>query len=405
MDLDSCGTVDTDGDGVFDGCDNCPDYPNPLQEKDCMKNACGKIDSDGDGIFDACDNCIHTSNADQADSDNDGIGDVCDNCPNRWNRNQKDSDHDGMGDACDKCKNTPSSGGNNVADNADPDNDGIGNLCDNCPDKYNPLQADTDGDGIGDVCDNCPFKENPDQYDGDGDGVGFYCDNCPYIFNPNQENVCDLQEDTSECYSYIVVREEINLDGFTLFYVNCNGDSIYEYYLNTVDTIGPFCARPGTPEILNYQHSVYEDNTDSDGDGLGDNCDPCPNNPDRSCGIFSLQSMTGNKLEDKLKPTENSDHFDNHYQLSKQNSNPKINRLMRRSASSTQGADIEENSSSIQQLDFRENTRGENVNRNPQAINSQDSCGFLKVGKLAHNSSSEYNRFWFIPWFNFFYCI
>ena len=36
-------------------------------------------DSDGDGVPDAIDNCPNTSNPDQADADQDGFGDVCDN--------------------------------------------------------------------------------------------------------------------------------------------------------------------------------------------------------------------------------------------------------------------------------------------------------------------------------------
>jgi hypothetical protein len=36
------------------------------------------VDSDGDGIEDAADNCPDTSNADQLDTDGDGVGDVCD---------------------------------------------------------------------------------------------------------------------------------------------------------------------------------------------------------------------------------------------------------------------------------------------------------------------------------------
>ena len=57
---------DTDGDGIFDGADNCPLTPNPSQD-----------DADGDGAGDACDNCP-LPNPDQRDDDGNGVGDACD---------------------------------------------------------------------------------------------------------------------------------------------------------------------------------------------------------------------------------------------------------------------------------------------------------------------------------------
>lgn len=38
---------------------------------------CGTTDTDGDGVPDACDNCPNTPNADQMDSNGDGVGDAC----------------------------------------------------------------------------------------------------------------------------------------------------------------------------------------------------------------------------------------------------------------------------------------------------------------------------------------
>jgi hypothetical protein len=58
-------------------------------------------DSDGDGIPDAEDNCPEVPNADQADVDGDGPGDVCDNCLHDVNTAQDDCDDDHCGNLCD----------------------------------------------------------------------------------------------------------------------------------------------------------------------------------------------------------------------------------------------------------------------------------------------------------------
>ncbi|MGK7344271.1 MAG: leucine-rich repeat domain-containing protein [Candidatus Nitrospinota bacterium M3_3B_026] len=46
----------------------------------CATPASGIVDSDGDGIEDGVDNCPNTANPDQADADSDGTGDACDAC-------------------------------------------------------------------------------------------------------------------------------------------------------------------------------------------------------------------------------------------------------------------------------------------------------------------------------------
>ena len=91
--------IDSDGDGVPDHIDNCPDVWNPTQ-----------VDTDGDGVGDACD----------WDIDGDGIANEIDNCPYDYNPDQTDTDGDGVGDACDW----------------DIDGDGIPNDMD--PDPYVP---------------------------------------------------------------------------------------------------------------------------------------------------------------------------------------------------------------------------------------------------------------------------
>ena len=94
------GVPDSDGDGVPDAVDNCPNISNP-----------GQTDGDGDGVGDACDNCATISNPGQEDGDNDDVGDVCDNCPSVANGpneagipgvgNQTNTDGHDNGDACD----------------------------------------------------------------------------------------------------------------------------------------------------------------------------------------------------------------------------------------------------------------------------------------------------------------
>jgi Thrombospondin type 3 repeat len=76
----SLSNPDTDGDGIPDESDNCPNDVNPEQ-----------TDTDRDGQGDACD----------ADDDNDGIDDTSDNCAFVTNPDQRDTEGDGIGDACD----------------------------------------------------------------------------------------------------------------------------------------------------------------------------------------------------------------------------------------------------------------------------------------------------------------
>ncbi|HUD71171.1 MAG TPA: thrombospondin type 3 repeat-containing protein [Dongiaceae bacterium] len=164
----SVGTVDSDGDGIADTTDNCPNTPNANQ-----------ANADGDARGDVCDNCVTAANSDQTDSDSDGDGNACDNCPNLANSNQANGDGDAFGDACDSCPTVSDSG-------ADSDLDGLGDACDNCPAVSNTSQNDADGDGDGDACDNCPATANSNQADGDGDGFGNACDNCAGVANADQ---------------------------------------------------------------------------------------------------------------------------------------------------------------------------------------------------------------------------
>ncbi len=118
VDRDGC-PVDSDGDGVPDGIDQCPNTPSGVKvdAKGCA------IDSDKDGVPDYLDKCPNTPEGVKVDatgcpvdSDGDGVPDYLDKCPNTPAGAKvdetgcpvlMDEDHDGVPDSLDKCSNTP----------------------------------------------------------------------------------------------------------------------------------------------------------------------------------------------------------------------------------------------------------------------------------------------------------
>jgi OOP family OmpA-OmpF porin len=134
---------DTDGDGVSDKKDKCPDTPAGVKVD---VNGC-PIDTDGDGVADYLDKCPDVKGLASLqgcpDTDNDGVADNDDRCPNtpagvRVDASgcPLDSDGDKVPDHLDKCPNTPS--GVQVDANGCPldrDRDGVPDYQDRCPDR------------------------------------------------------------------------------------------------------------------------------------------------------------------------------------------------------------------------------------------------------------------------------
>ena len=86
-------SIDTDGDGVDDEADLCPNTPaGELVDSNGCSNS--QKDSDGDGVSDDIDLCPNTPSGESVDNDG---------CSN----SQKDSDADGVSDDIDLCPNTP----------------------------------------------------------------------------------------------------------------------------------------------------------------------------------------------------------------------------------------------------------------------------------------------------------
>ena len=106
---------DTDGDGIPDTEDNCPNEAGPRENKGCPDT-----DTDGDGIVNRKDKCPDKAGPPERDG-----------CP------EEDKDKDGIVDSKDKCPDDPE------------DKDGFEDA-DGCPDP------DNDKDGILDKDDKCP---------------------------------------------------------------------------------------------------------------------------------------------------------------------------------------------------------------------------------------------------------
>jgi len=134
---------DSDGDGVPDRKDECPDTPPGVQvdEKGCP------LDRDGDGVPDYLDECPDVPGDPRfkgcPDKDGDGIPDHLDDCPDvpglaKFN-GCPDTDGDGVPDNLDKCPNTPKG----------------------CPVDSDGCPLDSDGDGVIDCEDRCPNEPGP----------------------------------------------------------------------------------------------------------------------------------------------------------------------------------------------------------------------------------------------------
>lgn len=139
------GGKDTDGDGIYDKDDACPDVAGPKELNGCP-------DTDGDGTLDKDDSCPDVAGLPEFQG-----------CP--------DTDGDGVQDSQDAC----------------PDVAGLKSLK-GCP--------DTDGDGITDKSDKCPTVKGPKENGGcpwpdtDGDGVLDKDDKCPEVKGTVANNGC-----------------------------------------------------------------------------------------------------------------------------------------------------------------------------------------------------------------------
>ncbi|WP_073096381.1 OmpA family protein [Leeuwenhoekiella marinoflava] len=130
----SFGGTDTDGDGIYDDKDECPDTPG-------LKEFNGCPDTDGDGIKDSEDECPDVAGLPEyngcPDTDGDGIPDNKDACPDvagpAETNGCPDADGDGVIDSEDECPNEAGPAENDGCPYEDQDNDGVLDKDDECP--------------------------------------------------------------------------------------------------------------------------------------------------------------------------------------------------------------------------------------------------------------------------------
>ncbi len=161
--------ADTDGDGIADKSDNCPEVPGEVRYMGCPIP-----DSDGDGINDELDKCPQEPGVEKYDG-----------CP------VPDTDKDGINDDNDKCPKVAGFARYDGCPVPDTDGDGINDEDDKCPKEAGVAKymgcpiPDSDGDGVNDERDKCPSTPGVEGLmgcpDRDRDGIADGDDRCPDV--------------------------------------------------------------------------------------------------------------------------------------------------------------------------------------------------------------------------------
>ena len=218
--LDSSESVDTDSDGIGNNADTDDDADGVLDTADAFALiSLGSLtDTDDDGRPNDCDNdCQTLGMTADTDDDNDEVADVSDAFPLDANESI-DTDADGTGNNADT-----DDDGDGVSDGSDvfpldatetldTDSDGTGNNAD----------TDDDNDGVADIDDLFPLDVTESR-DSDGDGVGDNSDAFPNDVKESFDSDTDGVGDNSDNCINVKNSDQTNTDG-DLFGDECDLD-------------------------------------------------------------------------------------------------------------------------------------------------------------------------------------
>ena len=165
---------DSDDDGIPNKYDKCK----KTREGYLVDSTGCDLDTDGDGIVDTEDKCPNLKGVAEfggcPDTDGDGIQDTEDACPNKAGTAEgkgcPDTDGDGVYDNLDKCPDVPGLKERDGCPRPDSDNDGVFDDEDKCPtlagSKDHEGCPDTDKDGVYDNEDVCKTTPGPKENKG-----------------------------------------------------------------------------------------------------------------------------------------------------------------------------------------------------------------------------------------------
>lgn len=318
---------DLDSDGVLNDIDDCPNDAGTSTQ-----DLTGCPDDDNDGYSNSGDTFPNNTN-EWLDSDGDGVGDNSDIFPedvSEW----LDSDGDGVGENKDVCPDTPfgeSVNSNQFLGNVgcsdsqiDTDGDGLNDDIDQCPNEDpggfdtgdDGCLDDTDGDGLIDFFDECPStpSQEPTGCPLDTSSINYNLTCSPSIIVVNSSLSTNQRVTTMECLLFNPTIYEgffaiqVTSSGLAYaapgqFTLGANSSVTFEVTilgeqgqtgtrtvtistsLSTINGVPcSFCPTQQSTVIIDFGEEEIEptnstNSTDSDGDGVIDENDLCPNTP------------------------------------------------------------------------------------------------------------------------------